>query len=378
MCRFTTYNPHMQSHMQALTNHTVTYTVHTVRRFLSCRVSRVVLVSACVSGSLGLDSLGLGGLGLNDLGLSGLAQAQPIQLGLSADSSQKAPLTVTFKATLPAGLHVQWIFGDGAQASGSVVKHTFYRPGKYKVRARIFDAQGRMINEGSVPLEVKPAGAEKAAMTVLLSPNSIMLSSVGSVSYKQNMAQFWLNGHAINEGVEYRLPIGQHKITTEVSTSQGKKQKHLKFSTFPVTTNAKFENEVIRLTNQVRSKGWNCQQQRYTGRSLAPLRLHPQLKRAAVAHSMTLAIQNKFDHISGLDGSTPQQRIQATGWKPMSDAENIASGQATPAEVVQAWLKSPGHCKNIMGDFQFIGVSFIDRKGSEGPYWTQLFSGPEF
>ncbi|PJI51521.1 hypothetical protein CTI14_58765, partial [Methylobacterium radiotolerans] len=44
-------------------------------------------------------------------------------------------------------------------------------------------------------------------------------------------------------------------------------------------------------------------------------------------------------------------------------AENIAAGQETPQEVVTGWLRSPGHCKNIMGDFTRIGLSFMALAG---------------
>jgi uncharacterized protein YkwD len=55
-----------------------------------------------------------------------------------------------------------------------------------------------------------------------------------------------------------------------------------------------------------------------------------------------------------------------------SAGENIAQGQRTPQEVVQAWMNSPGHRKNILSrDFTHIGVGYE----SQGNHWTQMFIG---
>jgi uncharacterized protein YkwD len=58
-----------------------------------------------------------------------------------------------------------------------------------------------------------------------------------------------------------------------------------------------------------------------------------------------------------------------SGW----NGENIAKGQRSAEEVVNSWKNSPGHYKNMMGNFQYIGVGDTqDREGSV--YWTQQFS----
>ena len=53
--------------------------------------------------------------------------------------------------------------------------------------------------------------------------------------------------------------------------------------------------------------------------------------------------------------------------------ENLASGQRTPVEVVQAWMDSPGHRENILNrDFGNIGIGVtIDDDGTL--FWTQMF-----
>ena len=56
-----------------------------------------------------------------------------------------------------------------------------------------------------------------------------------------------------------------------------------------------------------------------------------------------------------------------------SVAENVAEGQMTAREVVDGWLHSPGHKKNIEGNFTLTGIGYAsDKKGNI--YFTQIFS----
>jgi uncharacterized protein YkwD len=58
--------------------------------------------------------------------------------------------------------------------------------------------------------------------------------------------------------------------------------------------------------------------------------------------------------------------------------ENIAAGQMTPEEVVVGWVKSPGHCANLMNaGYHDMAVSFaVNAKSSMGVYWVQQFGTP--
>jgi uncharacterized protein YkwD len=56
-----------------------------------------------------------------------------------------------------------------------------------------------------------------------------------------------------------------------------------------------------------------------------------------------------------------------------STGENVALGQRSPKEVVSDWLKSPGHRKNIEGDFRLTGIGLArDSKGLI--YYTEIFT----
>jgi uncharacterized protein YkwD len=75
---------------------------------------------------------------------------------------------------------------------------------------------------------------------------------------------------------------------------------------------------------------------------LPPMLAHAALARAASAHSADQARQGRLSH-TGSDGSTVGQRLQREGYRWSSVGENVAGGQATAAEVVAAWIGSPGH-----------------------------------
>lgn len=53
-------------------------------------------------------------------------------------------------------------------------------------------------------------------------------------------------------------------------------------------------------------------------------------------------------------------------------AENVASHQKTAEQVVQAWINSNGHRKNIEGDYTYTGIG-VDKNNSGNYYFTQLF-----
>ncbi|MEO3856069.1 CAP domain-containing protein [Acrocarpospora sp. B8E8] len=119
------------------------------------------------------------------------------------------------------------------------------------------------------------------------------------------------------------------------------------------------EDEAVRLTNAARQRE-GCR----------ALRTEERLRTAARAHSADMAARRYFSHDS-LDGRSPWDRIRATGYAYPA-AENIARGQRTPREVVDAWLDSPGHRANIMNcDLKAIGIGV--RLGTGGPWWTQNF-----
>jgi uncharacterized protein YkwD len=132
------------------------------------------------------------------------------------------------------------------------------------------------------------------------------------------------------------------------------------------------------LVNDVRAKGHDCGDK---GVFLAtgPLTINANLRVAAQKHSVDLdATKVKTNmHVTPAGavnytpGMTFTQRVDAEKYKWASVGENVAYGYSTPQTVMEAWLASPGHCKNIMNPgFTELGL------GKEGSYWTQVFASP--
>lgn len=121
---------------------------------------------------------------------------------------------------------------------------------------------------------------------------------------------------------------------------------------------SEFEKQVVDLTNAERTKA-----------GLKPLEIHSPLMAVAHAKSADMAKNNYFSHTSPTYGS-PFDQIKSAGISYRSAGENIAQGQRTPQQVVQAWMDSPGHRQNIMNaNYTHIGVGFVE----DGYYWTQQF-----
>ncbi|MGC4232849.1 MAG: CAP domain-containing protein [Niabella sp.] len=126
--------------------------------------------------------------------------------------------------------------------------------------------------------------------------------------------------------------------------------------------------DLLSAVNKVRTKGCKC-----GGTYIAPvkaLQWNNKLEIAARSHSDYMNRNKTLNH-TGSKGSTPGSRISAAGYKWSFFAENIAMGQSTVEEVMQSWLKSPGHCKNIMNkNATEMGAA------KSGAYWTLNFAAP--
>ena len=121
------------------------------------------------------------------------------------------------------------------------------------------------------------------------------------------------------------------------------------------------ENEVVRLVNVERSK-----------LGLMLVTQNWELSRVARYKSEDMLSHNYFAHQSPTYGS-PFVMMENFGIHFSAAGENIAMGQRTPAEVMNAWMNSPGHRANILSpSYDQIGVGLA--KNSNGsPYWTQQF-----
>jgi uncharacterized protein YkwD len=126
------------------------------------------------------------------------------------------------------------------------------------------------------------------------------------------------------------------------------------------------ESTLLALVNNVRKTGCTCGSTAMP--AVAPVTWNDLLEKAALQHSADMNKNNYFSH-TGLDGSSPGDRITRVGYNWRAYGENIAKGYTSEQAVMNGWLQSEGHCKNIMSSsVKEMGV------GRDGNYWTQDFA----
>ncbi|MFW6043921.1 MAG: CAP domain-containing protein [Marinilabiliaceae bacterium] len=130
------------------------------------------------------------------------------------------------------------------------------------------------------------------------------------------------------------------------------------------------KDEMLQRVNEARSESRRCGGEKHE--ATHPLVWNEKLARAAQAHANDMAEHEFFDH-TGSDSSTIVMRVERQDYVWGAVGENVAMGPRTVAEVVEGWLKSPGHCSNIMNsDFREIGAAISEK----GYYWVQVFGAP--
>jgi uncharacterized protein YkwD len=303
-------------------------------------------------------------------------------------SNGSAPLSVTFEITGGNAETFSWDFGDGFRGTGARVEHTYFKPGQYT--AKLETETNGELTRGEIPIRANAAGPEKAQMTVLFETGTFAtLDARRSLVYEPLSKATWTFADGSRqEGlkIEHEFKPGLQAVRLEVRGTAGQLSQVLAINPGVVAGNPQFDRQVLDLTNQARARNWDCIAKRFPNPSkirLAPLERNIVLDRAARAQSAGMALSRYFDHQSSLDSSHPADRVSATDYPWHMVGENIAAGQPNPAVVVDAWLRSPGHCKNIMNpDYTQIGLSFVQRPSSSTDaqarnFWTQVFARPD-
>lgn len=133
--------------------------------------------------------------------------------------------------------------------------------------------------------------------------------------------------------------------------------------------------EAFTLINELRSQPRQCGNKSMP--AVDPVVYDAELGRAAQGHADDMNVNNYFEHDS-LDGRSFADRIEATDYSGSPAGENIAMGFQSASDVVNGWMKSPGHCLNIMDvEFDEMGFGFASHvdPGYSVPvtYWVQDF-----
>ncbi len=123
--------------------------------------------------------------------------------------------------------------------------------------------------------------------------------------------------------------------------------------------NLSYAEQVIRLVNEERAK-----------EGLSPLAMALDVQAAAQVRAEEIVTSFSHTRPNGSSFSTAlkEQNVSYRG-----AGENIAWGQRSPEEVVNAWMNSAGHRANILNErFTTIGVGHYQNGSTH--YWAQLFT----
>src|SRR3989344_8844829 len=126
-------------------------------------------------------------------------------------------------------------------------------------------------------------------------------------------------------------------------------------------------DQIIVLTNSKRAQN-----------GFGPLAVNSQLAQAASAKANDMYAADYWAHNSP-SGKTPWSFISASGYRYLYAGENLARDFSDASSVVEAWMASPSHRSNILGDhFKEIGVAVAsgNLEGREVVLVVQMFGTP--
>jgi uncharacterized protein YkwD len=108
-----------------------------------------------------------------------------------------------------------------------------------------------------------------------------------------------------------------------------------------------------------------------------PVRMEGRLIDAALRHSMMMARKGKMAHNFG-PGTRFKDRIKKAGIRG-SAAENVGAGYSSIESVVDGWLRSPGHRRNLLNrKLTHIGMAAALNPASKyRTYWTLILARPQ-
>lgn len=122
---------------------------------------------------------------------------------------------------------------------------------------------------------------------------------------------------------------------------------------------SKLRKDILKLINEHREE-----------KGLPALKPDDDIESVADRHSSNMASgRTGFGH-DGFEARNKELGKRMGGVRAM--AENVAFGKLSAERVVDLWLGSSGHRKNIEGDYKFTGIGLSkDKKGQI--YFTQIF-----
>ena len=154
---------------------------------------------------------------------------------------------------------------------------------------------------------------------------------------------------------------------------------------YPYDSDRTINQKYLEAINLMRSKPRKCGNRGYF-KATTPVKWSDKLHYASLEHAHDMATHNLTHHhgsgkstdVTGKRkhcASKASERGQFHGYnysKAFAYAENVGAGQKNLNEVVNAWMKSPGHCANIMNPcFREVAMAKdVNPASAYKTYWT--------
>ncbi len=114
------------------------------------------------------------------------------------------------------------------------------------------------------------------------------------------------------------------------------------------------------------TEGFNLLNQHRIANNKSALAYDTKLEAAIEGHCHHMVIHSFFAHDAPEAAiSSPWTRANLCGTS--ANGENIYYGSSNPANAMNAWINSPGHNQNMLGNFKRVGI------GNYNTHWGQLF-----
>ena len=133
--------------------------------------------------------------------------------------------------------------------------------------------------------------------------------------------------------------------------------------------------DTLQRINAYRAAGATCGAQRFE--PAPPLVWQAQLEQAAAKHAQDMATRRSMSH-TGADGSSVSERVSREAYAWARLGENVSAGYASVPAALAGWMKSTGHCSNIMNEsYTEVGVAGANAPGDNfGWYRTMVLGSP--
>ncbi len=133
--------------------------------------------------------------------------------------------------------------------------------------------------------------------------------------------------------------------------------------------------DTLQRINTYRAAGATCGTQRFA--PAAPVAWNARLEQAAQKHARDMAARRTLSHTGG-DGSSMSDRVAREAYAFSALGENVSAGYSSVPDALAGWMRSPGHCANMMSArFREVGVAGTSAPGDTyGWYRAMLLGSP--